>query len=106
MQAVGELDIDVAVDQANGNAIGGYFCPHNLNPKTITRSSAQDYYSAVSQRKNLQLLASHQVTRIVTKKSGSSVTATGVEVSRATTISRLSPLDRVIDVRRKFLANT
>ncbi|KAG5660275.1 hypothetical protein KAF25_003797 [Fusarium avenaceum] len=88
VQAVGELDIDVAADQANGNAIGGYFCPHNLDPKTVTRSSAQDYYSAVSQRKNLQLLASHQVTRIVTKKSGSSVTATGVEYAKDRTSTK------------------
>ena len=80
MQAAGELDINVAVDQANGNAIGGYFCPHNINPKTVSRSSAQDYYSAVSSRKNLQLLSGHQVTRVLTKKSGKSVKATGVEV--------------------------
>ncbi|KAM0350516.1 hypothetical protein ACHAPU_002997 [Fusarium lateritium] len=82
VQAVGELDIDVSVDQANGNAIGGYFCPHNLNPKTVARSSAQDYYSAVSQRKNLRLLTGHQVTRVVTKKNGSSVKATGVEFAK------------------------
>ncbi|KAJ4118868.1 hypothetical protein NW768_010606 [Fusarium equiseti] len=79
VQAAGELDINVALDQANGNAIGGYFCPHNLNPKTVARSSAQDYYSAVSSRKNLQLLSGHQVTRVLTKKSGKSVKATGVE---------------------------
>ncbi|KAF5661417.1 alcohol oxidase [Fusarium heterosporum] len=82
VEAVGELDIDVSVDQANGNAIGGYFCPHNLNPKTVARSSAQDYFSAVSQRKNLKLLTGHQVTRVVTKKNGSSVKATGVEFAK------------------------
>ncbi|KAF4995487.1 hypothetical protein FGRMN_5108 [Fusarium graminum] len=82
VEAVGELGIDVLADQANGNAIGGYFCPHNLNPKTVARSSAQDYYSAVSQRKNLKLLTGHQVTRVVTKKNGSSVKATGVEFAK------------------------
>ncbi|EXK76027.1 hypothetical protein FOQG_19211 [Fusarium oxysporum f. sp. raphani 54005] len=80
--ATGELDINISVDQANGNAIGGYFCPHNLNPETLTRSSAQDYYSAVSQRKNLQLLPGHQVTRVITSKNGSSVRATGVEYAK------------------------
>ncbi|KAM0559948.1 hypothetical protein ACHAPJ_003900 [Fusarium lateritium] len=82
VKATEELDIDISVDQANGNAIGGYFCPHNLDPKTLTRSSAQDLYSAVSQRKNLQLLSGNQVTRIVTKKNGSSVKATGVEFAK------------------------
>ncbi|KAH7236935.1 uncharacterized protein BKA55DRAFT_666687 [Fusarium redolens] len=80
--ATGELDINIAVDQANGGAIGGYFCPHNLNPKTLVRSSAQDYYSAVSQRKNLQLLPGNQVTRILTSKNGSSVKATGVQFAK------------------------
>ncbi|OBS25046.1 hypothetical protein FPOA_05582 [Fusarium poae] len=83
VQAAEELDISISVDQANGNAIGGYFCPHNTNPKTVTRSSAQDYYSAVSSRKNLQLLSGHQVTRVLTKKSGKSVTATGVEFAKS-----------------------
>ncbi|WXC60584.1 hypothetical protein SNK03_006463 [Fusarium graminearum] len=83
VQAVGELDINVAFDQANGNAIGGYFCPHNINPKTVARSSAQDYYSAVSSRKNLQLLSGHQVTRVLTKKSGKSVMTTGVEFAKS-----------------------
>ncbi|KAM0311598.1 hypothetical protein ACHAPQ_012364 [Fusarium lateritium] len=100
VQAVGELDIDVALDQANGNAIGGYFCPHNLDPKTLTRSSAQDYYSAVSQRKNLQLLPGHQVTRVITKKSGSSVTATGVEYAK----DRSSTLKTVKAKREVILA--
>ncbi|KAF5715928.1 alcohol oxidase [Fusarium mundagurra] len=82
VKATGELDINVAFDQANGGAIGGYFCPHNLNPKTVVRSSAQDYYSAVSQRKNLQLLPGNQVTRILTSKNGSYVKATGVEFAK------------------------
>ncbi|KAF4454198.1 hypothetical protein F53441_3198 [Fusarium austroafricanum] len=82
VKATGELGIDIPVDQANGNAIGGYFCPHNLNPKTVARSSAQDYYSAVSQRKNLQLLTGNQVTRVITSKNGSSVKATGVEFAK------------------------
>ncbi|KAL9562449.1 hypothetical protein ACKAV7_013532 [Fusarium commune] len=82
VKATGELDINIAFDQANGGAIGGYFCPHNLNPKTLVRSSAQDYYSAVSQRKNLQLLPGNQVTRILTSKNGSSVRATGVEFAK------------------------
>ncbi|PNP81101.1 hypothetical protein FNYG_05568 [Fusarium nygamai] len=82
VKATEELDINVAFDQANGGAIGGYFCPHNLNPKTVVRSSAQDYYSAVSQRKNLQLLPGNQVTRILTSKNGSSVKATGVEFAK------------------------
>ncbi|RGP80023.1 hypothetical protein FLONG3_1794 [Fusarium longipes] len=82
-QATGELDIGISVDQANGNAIGGYFCPHNINPKTVARSSAQDYYTPVSSRRNLQLLSGHQVTRVLTKKNGKSVNATGVEFAKS-----------------------
>ncbi|KAJ4172198.1 hypothetical protein NW754_002386 [Fusarium falciforme] len=84
VKAVQELDITVARDQANGSPIGGYFCPHNQDPKTLTRSSAREaYYESVSSRKNLKILTGQQVTRVLTKKYKSTVKATGVEFAKS-----------------------
>ncbi|KAH0443793.1 choline dehydrogenase [Colletotrichum camelliae] len=80
IDAVKELGITVAKDQANGSPIGGYFCPHNQDPTTNTRSSAREaYYDNFTTRKNLHLLTGQQVTKVLTTGSGDSVTATGVE---------------------------
>ncbi|KAL6355329.1 hypothetical protein LRP88_10915 [Fusarium phalaenopsidis] len=89
VKAVQELGITVARDQANGSPIGGYFCPHNQDPKTLTRSSAREaYYESVSSRKNLKILTGQQVTRVLTKKSKSTVKATGVEFATSRDSSR------------------
>ncbi|EFQ34748.1 GMC oxidoreductase [Colletotrichum graminicola] len=80
IDAVKELDIPVAKDQANGGPIGGYFCPHNLDPKTATRSSAREaYYDNFTGRQNLHLLTGRQVTKVVTDGVGDCVKATGIE---------------------------
>ncbi|KAK1996284.1 GMC oxidoreductase [Colletotrichum falcatum] len=80
VDAVKELGISIATDQANGGPIGGYFCPHNQDPKTATRSSAREaYYDNFTGRQNLHLLTGHQATRVVTAGLGDSVRATGVE---------------------------
>lgn len=83
--ALKELNIPIAKDQANGNAIGGYFCPHNQDPESETRSSAREaYYNNFTNRQNLHLITGQQVTRIVTQKTSSAVKVTGVEVRAAT----------------------
>ncbi|KAK6221729.1 GMC oxidoreductase [Colletotrichum tabaci] len=80
IDAVKELGITIAKDQANGSPIGGYFCPHNQDPKTATRSSAREaYYDGFTERPNLHLLTGRQVTRVVTTGMGDAVKATGVE---------------------------
>lgn len=79
--AIKELDIQIAEDQANGGAIGGYFCPHNQDSVTQTRSSAREaYYDTAIARKNLHLLSGRQVTKIITQKKAGVVKVTGVEV--------------------------
>ncbi|GKT70437.1 GMC oxidoreductase [Colletotrichum tofieldiae] len=79
IDAIRELGITVAKDQANGSPIGGYFCPHNQDPKTATRSSAREaYYDNFTGRQNLHLLTGRQVTKVVTAGSGNSIVATGV----------------------------
>ncbi|GKT93503.1 GMC oxidoreductase [Colletotrichum tofieldiae] len=71
IDAIRELGITVAKDQANGSPIGG--------PKTATRSSAREaYYDNFTGRQNLHLLTGRQVTKVVTAGSGDSIVATGV----------------------------
>lgn len=67
-------------DQATGKAFGGYFCPHNLDSKTATRSSAEEaYYASAQKRSNFHLLPSHQVMQILTKKVNGVPKVTGVK---------------------------
>jgi len=80
VDAVQELNIPVALDQANGGAIGGYWCPHNQDPVTVTRSSAQEaYWDTVSTRPNLHLITGTRVTKLLTQGT-EDVSITGVEV--------------------------
>ncbi|KAH6644394.1 hypothetical protein C7974DRAFT_19746 [Boeremia exigua] len=79
IRAAASLKIPTAKDQANGGAIGGYICPHNMDPTNYKRSSADEaYYDTAATRKNFHLIAGHQATRILTSTSGT-VKATGVE---------------------------
>ncbi|RSL54802.1 hypothetical protein CEP54_009664 [Fusarium duplospermum] len=84
VQAVKELGINIAFDQANGSPLGGYFNPHSESPVSVTRSSAREaYYDSVSDRKNLHLHAGRQVTRVITEKHHGAIKATGVEFSKS-----------------------
>jgi choline dehydrogenase-like flavoprotein len=84
IQATKELGIHMPADQASGDAIGGYFCPHNQDPTTQTRSSAREaYYETAKGRPNFEILTGYQVTRIITKKTAALTRATGVEVSHS-----------------------
>ena len=78
-----ELGIPTALDQANGGPIGGYWCPHNQDPVTVTRSSAREaYWDNASARPNLHMITATRATRLVTQKgkNGQDVTVSGVEV--------------------------
>jgi choline dehydrogenase-like flavoprotein len=84
IQATKELGIHIPADQASGDAIGGYFCPHNQDPTTQTRSSAREaYYETAKGRPNFEILTGYQVTRIITKKTSALTRVTGVEVGRS-----------------------
>ena len=81
INATKEAGIYIPDDQASGNAFGGYFCPHNMNPVTVTRSSAKEaYYDTAVTRPNFHLIAENQVTRIITETSNGTVKVTGIEV--------------------------
>lgn len=84
IQATKELGIPIPVDQASGDAIGGYFCPHNQDPTTQTRSSAREaYYETAKGRPNFEILTGYQVTRVITKKTAALTRVTGVEVGHS-----------------------
>ncbi|KAF1842741.1 GMC oxidoreductase [Cucurbitaria berberidis CBS 394.84] len=78
-------------DQATGNAIGGFFCPHNQDPVTVTRSSADEaYYDTAVKRQNFHVITGQQVSRIVTKKSNGAVKVTGIEFASSASAKRQS----------------
>jgi choline dehydrogenase-like flavoprotein len=82
INATRELGIETSNDQASGFALGGYFCPHNQDPKYQTRSSAKEaYYDTANSRSNLEIITGRRVTRILTTDRSGSPMATGVEVS-------------------------
>lgn len=79
VNATKELGIPIN-DQATGKALGGYFCPHNQDPKTVTRSSAEEaYYTSAEKRSNFHLLPGHLVSQIVTEKINGKPKVTGVK---------------------------
>lgn len=79
VKATKDLGIPIN-DQATGKALGGYFCPHNQDPKTVTRSSAREaYYASAEKRANFHLLPGHLVSQIITEKSNGTPKVTGVK---------------------------
>ncbi|KAH7140350.1 hypothetical protein B0J13DRAFT_596606 [Dactylonectria estremocensis] len=97
--AVKELNIPISKDQANGDALGGYFCPHNQDPVSVTRSSAREaYYNNFANRPNLKLITGFQVTRILTQKTSGVVTVTGVEYAASAKSAR-----KTVGVKREAI---
>ncbi|ETS77726.1 hypothetical protein PFICI_09788 [Pestalotiopsis fici W106-1] len=89
--AIEEVGISISPDQANGNAIGGFYIPHNQDPSTATRSSAREaYYDTVETRGNLHLITGQQVTRILSDVTGDTVSVTGVEFASSRNASKSS----------------
>lgn len=79
VEATKSFGIPISEDQAS-NAIGGYFCPHNMDSAEYRRSSADEaYYDTAAPRENFHLIAGHQATKILTCTDGP-LRASGVEV--------------------------
>lgn len=77
LNAIRQFGSHVPNDFASGDALGGYWAPNTLDPRTETRSYARPaYYDPVKTRSNLHLLANNTVTQIVFNGK----TATGVKV--------------------------
>ncbi|KAI8711684.1 hypothetical protein NCS52_01432600 [Fusarium sp. LHS14.1] len=84
IQAVKELGISVAFDQANGSPLGGYFNPHSQDPGSVTCSSAREvYYDSASSRQNLYLATGRQVTRVLTENHRGTIKAIEVEFAKS-----------------------
>ncbi|KAG8162402.1 hypothetical protein KVR01_008167 [Diaporthe batatas] len=88
IDATKELGIQIPKDQASGQPIGGYFCPHNIDLTKVTRSSAREaYYNTAETRTNLHIVTSQHVTKLITGAANTTggygaptgVTVTGVE---------------------------
>lgn len=71
------MGIKILKDGANGSAIGAFWVPNSLDPKSQTRSYARLYYEASKERSNYHILTGTTVTKLVL----SGTTVTGVEVS-------------------------
>lgn len=90
IDAVKELALPTVKDQGGGTPIGGYFCPHNINPSNSTRSSAREaYYNVVESRSNLHLIPGQQVTKLITSTNGT-VSVTAVEYAASATADRMT----------------
>lgn len=82
VDATKELGLTVPEDQAAGSPIGGYFCPHNIDPTTVTRSSAREaYYNPIQNRTNLNIITGQSVTKLIVENTNGTAVVTGVEVS-------------------------
>ncbi|KAL2866195.1 GMC family oxidoreductase [Aspergillus lucknowensis] len=80
VSALTGLGIQIPHDAAGGDAVGGYFTPHNQDPATITRSDARRaYWTAASSRPGLSLITGRRVTRLITKQTAQGAKVTGVE---------------------------
>jgi len=71
-------DVAFPKEHGSGNAVGAFWAPTCLDPKTRTRSHARNAYcdKVASTRKNLKLLTGHRVTEIIFN----GLTADGVQV--------------------------
>ncbi|KAL6708588.1 hypothetical protein ACN47E_002569 [Coniothyrium glycines] len=78
-------------DQATGNALGGYFCPHNQDPKNVSRSSAEEaYHTTAAKRHNYHIITGTQATRVLTSTVNGAVKVTGVEFAASRSAARQS----------------
>lgn len=77
------LGVSQSKDQA-GSALGVFWSPNTIDPKNMTRSySRSAYYDKFTGRKNLHVMTSRHVTKLLTKTGGSKgVKVTGIEVSK------------------------
>ncbi|KAH7305467.1 hypothetical protein B0I35DRAFT_361826 [Stachybotrys elegans] len=89
VQAIRELGIPIPFDHATGDAIGGYYFPHALDPVTFRRHSAKEaFYDTAKDRSNFHVIAGHQVTRVLTETSGGTIKVTGVEFAPSRNAAR------------------
>ncbi|KAL4890023.1 hypothetical protein BDV59DRAFT_185524 [Aspergillus ambiguus] len=89
ISAITSLGVRIPKDAATGDAVGGYYCPHNQDPDTITRSDATTaYWETAANRPGLHLITGRMVTRLISKKNVFRPTITGVELAASASSPR------------------
>lgn len=77
------LGVSQSKDQA-GSALGVFWSPNTIDPKNMTRSySRSAYYDNFAGRKNLHVMTSRHVTKLLTKADNNGVKITGIQVSKS-----------------------
>lgn len=81
ISALTESGIHIPNDGASGDALGGFFSPHNQDPATATRCDARRaYWDPASTRPGLHLITGHMATRLVSQETAGGPIITAVEV--------------------------
>jgi len=79
VETFGELGYPVSGDPFSGEAVGGYINAMNIHPTTKQRShSGSAYYEPVQSRKNLQVITSASVEKLVLGRQDGQIVAQGV----------------------------
>lgn len=77
------MGVSQSKDQA-GSALGVFWSPNTIDPKNMTRSySRSAYYDNFAGRKNLHVMTSRHVTKLLTKADNNGVKITGIQVSKS-----------------------
>lgn len=77
------MGVPQSKDQA-GSALGAFWSPNTIDPKNMTRSySRSAYYDKFTGRKNLHVITSRHVTKLLTQTKLEGVEITGLEVGRS-----------------------
>jgi len=79
VETFGELGYPVSGDPFSGEAVGGYINAMNIHPTTKQRSHAGSaYYEPVQSRKNLQVITSASVEKLVLDRQDGQIVVQGV----------------------------
>lgn len=80
--ALKSLGVSQSKDQA-GSALGVFWSPNTIDPKNMTRSYSRNaYYDGFTGRRNLHVMTSRHVTKLLTKSDKKGVKITGIQVSK------------------------
>lgn len=76
------LGVPQSKDQA-GSALGVFWSPNTIDPNNMTRSYSRNaYYDKFAGRKNLHVMTSRHVTKLLTTTEHGGVRITGIEVRK------------------------
>ncbi|KAF9885040.1 hypothetical protein FE257_000771 [Aspergillus nanangensis] len=89
IRAIASLGVRFPRDGASGDAVGGYFVPHNQDPASVSRSDAASaYWDTAYNRPKLHLITGRKATRLISKATRNGPIVTGVEIAISAQSSR------------------